>query len=115
MAIEFADAEQVDSKVDERKNVKAVSPRTKTSGKVGEVAHYHHRIGKTEEWDAPCKFAQYKVRWRDGFVINDVLYVRMVTVPQCTADALAHMDQEREISEAAVHSNKGRPLNLGYV
>ena len=113
MAIEFV--EDAEAPVDERKNVKPVVRQSKTNGKVGEIAHYHHRLGKTEEWDAPCKFMRLRVRWPNGFVINDVLYVRDVVVPECTAAALAHMDQEREISEQAIHTNTGRPLNLGSI
>lgn len=98
------DSEVVETQpVDGRQNVvrKNVVQKPKT-GKLGSVAHYHHKENDVEEWDEPCLFVEHVIGIPGGIDINDDNYRGKVIVAQCAADQFAYMeaawnDRERNI------------------
>ena len=83
---------------------------------VGEVCHSHDYENREYEIEKrPCLAVEYRVRNRQGLMINDELLIGRVIVPQCQADYLNMMDQEAQINEVAMYTDKGRVLDLGQV
>jgi hypothetical protein len=82
----------------------------------GQIAHYHNRENSKYEIETvECKAVEYRVRSKHGLRINEHLYVGPVVVPQCVANYLVGMDQEHRRNEEAIHTNRGRSIELGEV
>jgi len=89
---------------DARKNVKKKKQiKVSKDGKMGDIAHYHHKENEFEEWEEPCPFVEFRVIAPGGIQINQRLYAGKVVVPQCTADYLAWQQSEKLRAEANIH------------
>ena len=99
--IEIEDQEDVEAKaqvmpLETRKNLKPKTVIKATSNGVpGTVAHYHKKEDERFEWDEPCHYVQTIISIPEGIKLNEVLYSGRITVPQCTADYLAWLENER--------------------
>ncbi len=81
---------------------------------VGERTHKHVREDHDfEQTSVPCHAVEYRVKSRQGLVINERRYTGLVVVPQCVADYLTSMDLQYRKNEDAIHSNRGRTVDLG--
>jgi hypothetical protein len=104
---EVEDGEEIAPKEEGRKNVVRKNVQPRAIGKVGEIAHYHHKENETEEWDEPCYFVEHIVKNGKGFSINEVRYTGKVVVSQCIADRLKWQEVTHNNYEQGIfRSNK---------
>ena len=60
---------------DARKNVKKKKQiKVSKDGKMGDIAHYHHKENEFEEWEEPCPYVEFRVIAPGGIQINQRLY-----------------------------------------
>jgi hypothetical protein len=91
----------------ERQNVVRKNVVAKTTGRVGDVAHYHKQENEEETWDQPCLFVEHRIQSASGINANDHLYIGLVVIPQCLADYFGWQESAKREYEQGIFRNKG--------